>query len=171
MKRLSITYTSDFGESRTWKDATPTAADIVPGMQIDAGYASMHPGKLAYYVSGTFVISDGKDMVEVNHPEMLIPDRLLSDDGAGWDDKFEADFTASVIAQIQDATKQLAPVLPARIRKAREAAGLTQTEAAKKAGCTQQVWAQYEGGLVDPTATRLTAIAKALGVSPGSLLD
>jgi len=62
-------------------------------------------------------------------------------------------------------------MLPARIRKAREAIGISQSELAIRAGTVQRQIAKYESGKQDPTVTRLTAIAKALGVSPGSLLD
>ena len=61
--------------------------------------------------------------------------------------------------------------LPARIRAAREAAGVTQAELAKILGTAQSQIVRYETGQQEPTVSRLQAIAKALKIKPSKLLD
>jgi transcriptional regulator with XRE-family HTH domain len=60
----------------------------------------------------------------------------------------------------------------AKIRKLREAAGLSQEEAAKKAGLSsRQRWYHIEGGVnTNITLETLGQIAKALGVKAKDLL-
>lgn len=57
-----------------------------------------------------------------------------------------------------------------RIHDARRAAGLTQTRLATAAGVTFQQLQKYERGTNRVAASRLVLIARALGVSAGSLL-
>jgi transcriptional regulator with XRE-family HTH domain len=56
-----------------------------------------------------------------------------------------------------------------KIQKAREKAKLTKTEAAAESKMSWRQWHLYETGQVMPSAERLFAIAKALGVTPGDL--
>lgn len=59
-----------------------------------------------------------------------------------------------------------------RVRAARIAAGLTQEEAAEKAGMRYQALAKIERGATDnPTLRTIRAIAKALGVSVCELVE
>ncbi len=55
-----------------------------------------------------------------------------------------------------------------RIRHLRRAAGINQTEAAKRAGIAQTHWSAYERGQ-EMTVTKLRTIAEALGVPPEEL--
>lgn len=58
-----------------------------------------------------------------------------------------------------------------RIRQARTSAGLTQQEAADRAGIAQSTWAGYESNTRGNTLLdRLGEIARALGVDLGELL-
>jgi transcriptional regulator with XRE-family HTH domain len=57
-----------------------------------------------------------------------------------------------------------------RIRKIREAQGLSQAALAKKARITREYVNKLEAGLYDPTVGVLLRLAKALGVDPASLL-
>ncbi|MEM1153080.1 MAG: helix-turn-helix transcriptional regulator [Pseudomonadota bacterium] len=59
-----------------------------------------------------------------------------------------------------------------RIRQARKAAGMTQTELAVACGweSTQSRISNYETGSRDVTATDLIALEDALGIHPGALL-
>lgn len=58
-----------------------------------------------------------------------------------------------------------------RIRRLREAAGLTQTQLAKRAGTKQPDLSAYESGARSPSATTLSRIVTATGVRPSYLLD
>lgn len=58
--------------------------------------------------------------------------------------------------------------LSARIKSIREKQGLTQAEAARKAGIDYKRWHEYENGH-EPTAERLFQIADALGVKTDEL--
>lgn len=58
-----------------------------------------------------------------------------------------------------------------RIRAARIAAGMTQPDLARQAGVTFQQVQKYENGANRVAASRLGAIAHALGVPPSALLD
>jgi transcriptional regulator with XRE-family HTH domain len=51
-----------------------------------------------------------------------------------------------------------------RLRSAREAAGLTQEEAAHKAGIDYKRWQRLEQGTVNPTIRTLIRVADALGI-------
>ena len=58
-----------------------------------------------------------------------------------------------------------------KLEAARKEAGLTQEEAAKKAGLSsRQAWNNIEGGRVNLTLDTLDRIAKALGVKAKDLL-
>ena len=59
-----------------------------------------------------------------------------------------------------------------RVRAAREKAGLSQGDAAKKARMFQSSWCRLEtGGRPDPRGETIRRIARALGVEPSELLD
>lgn len=59
----------------------------------------------------------------------------------------------------------------ARIRSARLAAGLNQTQLASAIGVTFQQLQKYEKGTNRVAASRLAAIARTLGLSPSAFLD
>lgn len=52
-----------------------------------------------------------------------------------------------------------------KLRTARLAAGLTQTQLAEKAGCHQKDVSRWESGNLEPKATTLKKLAQALGCS------
>lgn len=56
------------------------------------------------------------------------------------------------------------------IKAAREAAGISQTELAKRIGTTRQQVSKYEADKQDMTLKRLVQIAAALGVEPDTLI-
>lgn len=56
-----------------------------------------------------------------------------------------------------------------RIRAAREAAGLSQEEAAERLGVERATYTQYERGRRVPTWTKLYELIEALGLSPAIL--
>ena len=56
------------------------------------------------------------------------------------------------------------------IKAAREAAGISQTELAKRIGTTRQQIGKYETDKQDMTLNRLVQIASALGVEPDTLI-
>jgi transcriptional regulator with XRE-family HTH domain len=56
-----------------------------------------------------------------------------------------------------------------RIKSLRENAGLTQTEAAKRAGIDRSYYAEVEAGLHSVSIDRIFAIADALDASPRDL--
>jgi transcriptional regulator with XRE-family HTH domain len=58
----------------------------------------------------------------------------------------------------------------ARLRKARRASGLTQVEVAKKAGISENHYAQIERGEKNPTVSTFKSIIKAIGVSSEEIL-
>jgi len=58
-----------------------------------------------------------------------------------------------------------------RLKKIREAQGLTQQEFAKKAGISRAYLARLEIGRHDPHLSRLRKLAKALKVSVADLLE
>lgn len=58
----------------------------------------------------------------------------------------------------------------ANIRKAREAAGMTQTDLAVKISTTQATIFRYESGTQDPSATRVMQLVKALGCTVADIL-
>ena len=70
----------------------------------------------------------------------------------------------------QDATRRRASALGSNLVLAREAAGLTQTDMAKRAGTSRATIAQIESGGGDPRLSTLGAIADALGVGTFVLL-
>ena len=56
------------------------------------------------------------------------------------------------------------------IKAAREAAGISQTELAKRIGTTRQQIGKYETGEQDMTLKRLVQIATALCIEPDTLI-
>jgi transcriptional regulator with XRE-family HTH domain len=58
-----------------------------------------------------------------------------------------------------------------RLRKLREAKGLTQAVLAHKAGVTRGYLSRIEMGRHDPPLSRVQRLAKALGVRPSALID
>jgi len=58
----------------------------------------------------------------------------------------------------------------ANIRKYREAAGLSQEEAARKIGVTLGAWGKWERGETDPPVSRLAGIAEVLDIDPVDLV-
>lgn len=58
-----------------------------------------------------------------------------------------------------------------RLRKARQAKGLTQSEVAKKAGISENHYAQIERAEKNPTVSTFKSIIAAIGVSPAEILD
>src|SRR5918997_1590085 len=68
--------------------------------------------------------------------------------------------------------KKLAKALSLRIKALREAAGLSQQDVAVRGDLSLSLVAKLEQGKkADPRASTLLALADALGVKPGSLLD
>ena len=68
--------------------------------------------------------------------------------------------------------KKLARALTARIKTLRETAGLSQQEVAARGDLSVSLVAKLEQGKkVNPRASTLLALALALGVTPGALLD
>lgn len=57
------------------------------------------------------------------------------------------------------------------IREAREAAGISQGELAKRIGVTPGAVSQWEQGTTNPSIHRLKAIAQTLGVTVDELLE
>lgn len=57
-----------------------------------------------------------------------------------------------------------------KLRAARLAAGLTQTELAEKVGCTQKDISRWEAGQHEPGALTLKKLAQALGCSMDDLI-
>jgi transcriptional regulator with XRE-family HTH domain len=60
-------------------------------------------------------------------------------------------------------------ILARNIKAARDAAGLTQDDAAHAAGMQPAVYSRIERGEVDPRLSSLTRIATGLGVTVGDL--
>jgi transcriptional regulator with XRE-family HTH domain len=58
-----------------------------------------------------------------------------------------------------------------RLKRIREARGLTQEALARKAGISRPYLARLEMGRHDPHLSRLRKLAKALGVPVGELLE
>jgi len=59
----------------------------------------------------------------------------------------------------------------ARLRKARQAKGMTQAEVAKRADISENHYAQVERAEKNPTVSTFKSIIKAIGVSSAELLD
>jgi transcriptional regulator with XRE-family HTH domain len=59
----------------------------------------------------------------------------------------------------------------ARLRKARQANNLTQAEVARKAGISENHYAQIERAEKNPTVSTFKSIIKAIGVSSAEVLD
>ena len=59
----------------------------------------------------------------------------------------------------------------AKIRKLREAAGMTQADLAKRARLTRVYVTRLEGGRQDPSLSTINALAGALGVRVTELLE
>lgn len=59
----------------------------------------------------------------------------------------------------------------ARLRKARLAKGLTQAEVAKKAGISENHYAQIERAEKNPTVSTFKGIIKAIGVPSSEILE
>jgi XRE family transcriptional regulator, regulator of sulfur utilization len=58
-----------------------------------------------------------------------------------------------------------------RLKRVREAKGLSQTALAKRSKLSREHIVRLEGGRYDPTVTTLTKLAKALGVPVTALLE
>lgn len=59
-----------------------------------------------------------------------------------------------------------------RLRRAREKAGLNQTQVGAAAGeIAQSVISEYENGERNPTLLTIYRLARAIGVTPGELVD
>ncbi len=111
--------------------------------------------------TGTNSWSGGEEIIPLSREEaMKFAEKHMDAD------KFEEEF-----GPIEEEKDPTLINLGNKIRKIREAAGLTQAEAAARAGFLQQVWAQYENAQVSPTVGRLKQIADALGVKPSELLE
>lgn len=68
--------------------------------------------------------------------------------------------------------KKLGRALSARIKTLRETTGLSQQEVAERGDLSISLVAKLEQGKkADPRASTLLALARALGVTPGTLLD
>ena len=68
--------------------------------------------------------------------------------------------------------KKIARALSARIKTLRETSGLSQQEVAERGDLSVSLVAKLEQGKkADPRASTLLALAKALAVTPGTLLD
>ena len=63
------------------------------------------------------------------------------------------------------------PLDPVRLRAARTAAGLSQRQVAEALGTTRQQLIRYESGAERPEVTRLAALAAAVGVGVGDLVE
>lgn len=63
------------------------------------------------------------------------------------------------------------PLDPVRLRAARTAAGLSQRQVAEALGTTRQQLIRYESGAERPEVTRLAALAAAVGVGVGDLVQ
>lgn len=59
----------------------------------------------------------------------------------------------------------------ASLKRARQAKGLTQSEVAKKAGISENHYAQIERAEKNPTVSTFKSIISALGVSSADILD
>ena len=59
----------------------------------------------------------------------------------------------------------------ARLRKERQAKSMTQAEVAKKAGISENHYAQIERAEKNPTVSTFKSIIKAIGVSSSKILD
>jgi transcriptional regulator with XRE-family HTH domain len=69
-------------------------------------------------------------------------------------------------------TVKLSKVISRRLKALREAAGLSQQEVAMRADLSLSLVAKMEQGKkADPRASTLLALAQALGVRPGEILD
>ena len=62
------------------------------------------------------------------------------------------------------------PIDIARLRAAREAAGMTQAEAAALASISQNHWSNIEAGQREASITTLRAMARAVGLSVRDLV-
>jgi transcriptional regulator with XRE-family HTH domain len=58
------------------------------------------------------------------------------------------------------------PAIATTIRAAREASGLTQAEAAEKAGYSRSMWGRFELGQRTPPQRAMPAIMAAISLSP-----
>lgn len=61
--------------------------------------------------------------------------------------------------------------LGARLRARRQALGLSRDALASALGVSARVVQEWEGGRIDPPATRVVQVARALGCEPGAILD
>ena len=59
---------------------------------------------------------------------------------------------------------------PRRLARRRVEAGLTQTELARRAGCSKQLVSQVESGKANFSITNLSAVSQVLGCSIADLL-
>ena len=86
------------------------------------------------------------------------------------EEHLDADEYADLFDVTPDEPATVMQTVGANIRKAREAAGMTQTDLAEKVGSSQSVIGRYERGEMDPTASRLVEIIRAIGCSPADIL-
>lgn len=61
--------------------------------------------------------------------------------------------------------------IPDKLRQAREAAGLTQQEAANKTGINKKSISNYECGVSSPDMDKLRLLCKAYGVSADEIIE
>jgi transcriptional regulator with XRE-family HTH domain len=61
------------------------------------------------------------------------------------------------------------PAFPSRLRAARECAGLSQTQAAARAGFAPGLWSAYERGVRVPSLEQVIRLAVALECDPWNL--
>ena len=111
--------------------------------------------------------SKGQEMGRAAYLSRVLPTlRAMADDGD--EDALRAALDAEDgLASPKPVTDNL---IGANIRAARESANISQGALAKAIGATQRQISLYESGDQDPTASRIIAIARALGVEPGELL-
>ena len=67
--------------------------------------------------------------------------------------------------------RQLRRTLARNIRTAREACGLTMTEAARRAGMSQAYWSMLEDGKRWPSRKMVVRMTKVLGLEPLGLFE
>lgn len=97
--------------------------------------------------------------------------RLSAEDARTWaEEHLDADEYENLFDVTPDEPATDLQTVGANIRKAREAAGLNQTEFATLVGTTQSMIGRYERGEVDPGVTRVIQIIRALGCTAADIL-
>ena len=64
---------------------------------------------------------------------------------------------------------QISKEVGKRLQSARKAAGLTQTEVARRLGMKQQAYARYEGGIFELDYQKIIMLCRMLGTKPDFL--